>query len=176
MEFTNRAKDCVLVSPDAGSNKKTAEIAKYFNHENFVRADKLRNLETGEIKETIVYCDDFSGRDVCVIDDLADGARSFTELAKVCKKKNCGKFVLYVTHGIFSKGMKILLDNGIDEIWTTNSFESVVVRYAEECQKTTEYPMRVFNVNNFIVQREIIGYERITGNMVKNIYAPCGSL
>ena len=33
LEFTNRAKDCVLVSPDAGSNKKTAEIAKYFNHE-----------------------------------------------------------------------------------------------------------------------------------------------
>ena len=28
---------------------------------------------------------------------------------------------LYVTHGIFSKGVENLLDNGIDHIYTTNS-------------------------------------------------------
>lgn len=122
LDFTNANRSCILVSPDAGSNKKTAEIAKYFEHNEFIRADKLRDLTNGNIKETIVYCDDFKGRDVLVCDDICDGGRTFLELAKVCKTKNCGKFILYVTHGIFSKGLKILYENGIDEIFTTNSF------------------------------------------------------
>lgn len=122
LEFSKRAAGCMLISPDAGANKKTAEIAAFFNHSSFVRADKLRDLTNGKIKETIVYYDDFKGRDVCVVDDICDGGKSFTELAKVCKAKNCGKFILYVTHGIFSKGVDCLFNEGIDEIWTTNSF------------------------------------------------------
>lgn len=125
LEFSKRAAGCILISPDAGANKKTAEVAAFFNHSSFVRADKLRDLTNGKIKETIVYCEDFKGRDVCVIDDICDGGKSFTELAKVCKAKNCGKFVLYVTHGIFSKGIDCLFSEGIDEIFTTNSFGEV---------------------------------------------------
>ncbi len=125
LEFGKRAAGCVLISPDAGANKKTAEVAAFFNHSSFVRADKLRDLTNGKIKETIVYCEDFKGRDVCVLDDICDGGKSFTELAKVCKAKNCGKFVLYVTHGIFSKGIDCLFSEGIDEIFTTNSFGEV---------------------------------------------------
>lgn len=123
LDLVNRIKNCILVSPDAGANKKTAEIAKYLDHSCFVRADKLRELSTGKIKETIVYCDDFKGQDVAIIDDICDGGRTFIELAKVCKAKNCGKIILYVTHGIFSQGVDTLFNNGIDEIWTTNSFK-----------------------------------------------------
>lgn len=114
----------VFVSPDAGSNKKTSVLAKFFSHNEFVRADKLRDLSTGQIKETIVYCDDFKGKDVFCADDIIDGGRTFIELAKVCKAKNCGKFVLYATHGVFSKGVEELLNNGVDEIWTTNSYKT----------------------------------------------------
>ncbi len=113
-----------FISPDAGSNKKTSEIAGFFQHTDFIRADKLRDLTNGNIKETIVYCDDFNQKDVVCVDDLCDGGKTFTELAKVCKSKNCSKFILYVTHGIFSKGIDILIENGIDEIWTTDSFYS----------------------------------------------------
>ncbi len=112
-----------FVSPDAGSNKKTSILAGFFQKPNFVRADKLRDLTNGNIKETIVYCDDFKGQDVVCADDIIDGGRTFIELAKVCKAKNCGKFILYATHGIFSKGVETLYQNGIDEIWTTNSFK-----------------------------------------------------
>lgn len=122
LEFTKVGINCILISPDSGSNKKTSEIAKYFTHDSFVRADKLRDLTNGNIKETIVYWNDFSKRDVVCVDDICDGGKTFIELAKVCKAKNCGKFILYVTHGIFSKGVKVLYQNGIDEIWTTNSF------------------------------------------------------
>jgi ribose-phosphate pyrophosphokinase len=128
IDFTSRGRKCVLISPDAGAGKKTAEIAKYFQHSEFVRADKLRDLTNGNIKETIVYCDDFKGRDVLCVDDICDGGRTFLELAKVCKAKNCGKFVLYVTHGIFSKGVLELFNNGVDEIWTTDSFKTLNVQ------------------------------------------------
>jgi len=111
-----------IVSPDAGSNKKTYNLAKYFNHEKFIRADKLRNLQTGDIIASEVFIDNFNGSDVVVFDDICDGGRTFIELAATCKKKGCGKFILYVTHGIFSKGLDVLFNNGIDEIYTTNSY------------------------------------------------------
>lgn len=115
----------VFVAPDAGSNKKTSKLASYFNHTEFVRADKLRDLATGKIKETIVYCDDLKGKDVMIADDIVDGGRTFIELAKVLKQKNAGRICLYVTHGIFSQGMEVLFENGINEIWTTNSFKAI---------------------------------------------------
>ncbi len=142
LNFTNENIGCILVSPDAGANKKTAEIAKYFNHSEFVRADKLRDLTNGNIKETIVYCDDFKNRDVLCCDDLGDGMRTFTELAKVCKAKNCGKFIVYISHGIFSKGLDICFENGIDKIFTTNSFRN-------DLTKTEK--LDVFDINNFVV-------------------------
>lgn len=122
-DFANRImKGVVFISPDAGANKKTADIAKYFAHSEFIRADKMRNLATGEIKETIVYADNLGGRDVVIADDICDGGRTFTELAKVLKAKNAGKVILYVTHGIFSKGTDALLGYGIDEIFITDSW------------------------------------------------------
>jgi ribose-phosphate pyrophosphokinase len=114
----------IFVSPDAGANKKTSELAKYFNHQEFIRADKLRDLETGKIKETIVYANDLTGRTVIIADDICDGGRTFIELAKVLKAKGANKVVLYVTHGIFSKGHNELLKNGIDDIWTTDSYST----------------------------------------------------
>jgi ribose-phosphate pyrophosphokinase len=120
--FATRVGKATFISPDAGANKKTAKLAKYFNHVEFIRADKLRDLSTGEIKETIVYADDLTGREIVIADDICDGGRTFIELAKVLKSKNASKVILYVTHGIFSKGVDVIFDGGIDEIWTTNSF------------------------------------------------------
>lgn len=125
-ELSNRVqKGCIFGSPDAGANKKTASVAKYFGHSEFIRADKLRDLSNGKILETIVYCDDLKGRDVMMIDDLCDGGATFILLAEALKKKNAGKVILYVSHGIFSKGMATLLRAGIDEIWTTDSFKLI---------------------------------------------------
>ena len=144
-KFANRVSNgngALFVAPDAGANKKVSEVAKYFGHTKFVRADKLRNLSTGQILETIIYHDNFEGRDVIIIDDLIDAGGTFLGLAKVCKEKNCGKFILYCTHGIFSKGTKYLFENGLDEIFSTNSFWDV-------------WPAGVDNVNTFNVENLI---------------------
>lgn len=126
-KLANRLNSCILVSPDAGANKKTAQIAGYLNHREFIRADKLRDLSNGNIKETIVYCDDLKGRDVAIIDDLCEKGGTFIALAKVLKQKNAGKIILYVTHGIFSGDLKNLYDNGISEIYTTDSYREDLV-------------------------------------------------
>jgi len=115
----------LFISPDAGANKKIATLAAYFGHSEFIRADKLRDLATGQIKETVVYASDLGGRDIIIVDDLCDGGRTFVELAKVLKTKNAGKIVLYVTHGLFTKGTGPLYTGGIDEIYTTNSYHAV---------------------------------------------------
>jgi len=118
----------VLVSPDAGSNKKTAEVAGWLAHDNFVRADKLRDLTNGKIKEIAVYCDDLKGRNVVIVDDICEMGGTFIGLAAELKKKNCGKVILYVTHGVFGGDTNLtttlekLLCNGIDQIWTTDSY------------------------------------------------------
>ena len=119
-------KEGVLVSPDAGANKKVYEVAKVLNdhyEDSFevVRADKLRNLKTGEIIETTVYTEDLTGKTCIIVDDICDGGRTFIELAKVLKAKGAQHVILIVTHGIFSKGFDVVLEH-IDQIVTTNSF------------------------------------------------------
>lgn len=122
--FVSAARNSLLVSPDAGANKKVAHLAGCLDHKKFIRADKLRNLATGDILETVVYDDDIEGLEVIIVDDICDGGRTFTELAKVLKSKGASKVSLYVTHGIFSKGLDVIFDSGIDQIFTTDSLSA----------------------------------------------------
>lgn len=115
----------LLVSPDAGANKKLQKLCKSYFRSSFIRADKARNMVTGEITETIVYCDDLEDRDVLIVDDICDGGYTFIKLAEALKAKGAGKVSLYVTHGLFSKGVEALLDNGIDHIYTTDSLQPI---------------------------------------------------
>src|SRR5574343_596355 len=117
-----RIQQCIPIAPDEGAIKKTMELTKYCNLTDFAISTKIRNLATGEIIGISINRDDFGGRDVVMVDDICDGGRTFTELAAILRKKNVGKIVLYVTHGIFSKGVDVLFQNGIDEIWTTDSY------------------------------------------------------
>lgn len=119
-----------MVSPDAGSRKKTSDVTAWLGQDSFIRADKLRDLSNGQIKEIIVYTDDLQGQNVVIPDDLIERGGTFIGLAAKLKEKKCGKIVLYATHGIFG-GVKEyesvitnLFKGGIDEIWTTNSYHN----------------------------------------------------
>ena len=117
----------ILVSPDAGSNKKVSDAAAWLSKESFARADKLRDLTNGKIKEIVVYRDDFLGQDVVIPDDLCEFGGTFIGLAKELRKRNCGKVILFVTHGVFgntkrNETLDNLFKNGIDEVWTTDSY------------------------------------------------------
>lgn len=93
-----------LLSPDAGAEKRTLKIAQHFGVEDIIYARKIRDTKTGEIIATDVMCH-VGGRDILITDDICDGGRTFTELGKVLKMRGAGDVYLYVTHGIFSKGL-----------------------------------------------------------------------
>jgi ribose-phosphate pyrophosphokinase len=113
--------ELTLISPDAGASKKTLNIAEKFNGEpDVIQAQKVRNLKTGEIMNTEIL-GDVEGKKVLIADDICDGGRTFIELAKVLRKKGAVEVSLFITHGIFSKGLDVF-EGLIDAIYTTDSF------------------------------------------------------
>ena len=115
------SKAITLISPDAGATKKTQNVAKFFGGSiEVLQAEKVRDLSTGAITHTDLH-GDVAGKDVLIVDDICDGGRTFLELANILKKKGSKSISLFVTHGIFSKGLAVF-DGFIDSIYTTDSF------------------------------------------------------
>lgn len=109
----------ILVSPDAGANKKVLDFAKAFKYPHVVRADKTRDVLTGAITGTAVYSEHVGSKDFLILDDICDGGRTFIELAKELRKLTDGKIYLYVSHGLFSAGMEVF-EGLIDGIYVAN--------------------------------------------------------
>jgi len=114
----------VLISPDAGSNKKIYKLsADLQGVHNVVRADKLRDVSNGKIIETIVYADDaaLQGKTCVIIDDICSKGGTFCALAKVLKKRGADKVYLIVSHYESTANLQTLNEFGIDGVITTNS-------------------------------------------------------
>jgi ribose-phosphate pyrophosphokinase len=112
-----------LVSPDAGAYKKIFDVAKEFGIDNIVTATKVRDLKTGKILRTEVPTPDMHN-DIkyVIVDDICDGGRTFTEIAKAIKAvRPTAKIYLIVTHGIFSAGFEEL-NIQFEKIFSTNSY------------------------------------------------------
>lgn len=109
----------LLIFPDDGASKRypdlqLSEIAS-------VSADKVRDQLTGEIVG-LELPPITIGASILVVDDLCDGGRTFVELAKLINKYAPNKLVLYVSHGIFSKGSGYLRSYGYDTIYTKDGY------------------------------------------------------
>jgi ribose-phosphate pyrophosphokinase len=110
----------VLVSPDAGANKKTLDLAWMYGGCEVVRADKVRNAATGKITGTEVY-GDVSGKVCVIVDDIADKGGTFMFLSDKLREKGAAKVILYVTHAILPDGFDSLMGK-IDELYVANCF------------------------------------------------------
>lgn len=114
-------RNSVLVCPDKGAKNKCQKVKEAFSVEEMIFSEKVREPSTGKIVDTQLVSKDLAGKTAIIIDDICDGGRTFIEIAKKLKEKNVRRVVLYVTHGIFSKGLAVF-DELIDEIYTSNSF------------------------------------------------------
>lgn len=117
-EFVPILENITVCSPDGGALKKAFKVSQSQSLP-LITANKIRDTKTGDIVKTEVN-QEVKG-DILIVDDICDGGRTFIELAKVLKEKGAGKIYLYVTHGIFSKGIDVF-DGLIDKIYATNSF------------------------------------------------------
>lgn len=123
--FTDIGNNLCLVVPDEGAVDRSRKIVSQF-HEitSVVYGSKVRDPETGWLTDFKISVDDLGGRTCLVMDDICDGGGTFIGLGKKLKEHNAGKCLLYVTHGIFSKGFDELLKY-YDHIYTTNSYKTI---------------------------------------------------
>jgi ribose-phosphate pyrophosphokinase len=131
-----------LVSPDAGAYKKIFDVAKKFEIQNIVTANKVRDMRTGKILKTeLPNLPGLVGDDMqyVIIDDICDGGRTFNELAKAIREQRAdAKIYLVVTHGIFSAGFAELTRH-FEHIYTTNSHRDIADDENEEKTHTTAF-------------------------------------
>lgn len=105
----------VIVAPDAGAFKKSEKIASMLQRP-LVLASKHRDAITNELTDTQLLAGSVVGKHVVIVDDILDGGRTFSSLAKVLKEKGASVVSLFVTHGIFSYGYESLKGD-IDNIY-----------------------------------------------------------
>jgi len=111
----------IICYPDKGSFSKYPDIYK-FDHE-FIVGEKDRDESTGFIKAYNIDVKNPSqlfNKSIMIIDDICDGGATFIMLVNELKKYNPSRIDLFVTHGIFSKGIDILKDSGITSVCTKN--------------------------------------------------------
>ncbi len=95
-----------IICPDAGAERRTLDLAKEIGCDNVVFARKKRDPRTGSLSGFSL--DELPKEGTYLVaDDLCDGGGTFLGLAAEYRKdpKGTGSLLLWVTHGIFSKGM-----------------------------------------------------------------------
>lgn len=113
-----------LVCPDKGAVDRTHSISKYFGGLPVVYCEKVRDPATGTLSGAKVLNSEIlnlEGTTLVITDDICDGGWTFINLAQELRKMKPAKIILYVTHGIFSKGIDVF-SGLIDEIYTSTSF------------------------------------------------------
>jgi ribose-phosphate pyrophosphokinase len=114
-----REKDLVLICPDQGAVRKTMSILQLLPiFKGAVYCNKIRKL-TGAV-EYAPLKEDLKGKTPIVIDDICDGGATFLALAEQLQICNSEQPYLFVSHGIFSKGIDELIEK-YKAIVTTNS-------------------------------------------------------
>jgi ribose-phosphate pyrophosphokinase len=95
----------ILVSPDEGARDKTQTLAERLGV-SWVSAWKTRNPENGRVISTELPNADYDGKRCVIVDDICDGGGTFIPLAAQLRDRGAKSVELYVTHGIFAKGLE----------------------------------------------------------------------
>jgi ribose-phosphate pyrophosphokinase len=104
----------IICYPDAGAVDKYSNVYDY----SYIYGKKTRNQLTGQITDYKLVGE--VKDKILIVDDICDGGATFICLAQKLKEMGASEVNLFVTHGIFSKGLKILKDNGINKVFTAD--------------------------------------------------------
>jgi ribose-phosphate pyrophosphokinase len=117
----NSSRRLTLLFPDDGARNRYSLMAPEFDLD-ILHCTKVRDKATGKLSHFSVPAkEEFKTSDVLLIDDICDGGGTFIGIADSLKDYGL-KLSLYVTHGIFSKGLEVLSKH-FETIYTTDSFE-----------------------------------------------------
>ncbi|MTH47755.1 ribose-phosphate diphosphokinase [Intestinirhabdus alba] len=121
----------MLVAPDAGALKKIDGVARAAGSGEYAILSKRRDVASGKLSGFTLMAGAVKGRDLLIVDDLCDAGGTFIGSAQVLRDAGARSVSLYVTHGIFSRGVAHLLENGIDAVWTTTSFAAPTLAHPQ---------------------------------------------
>jgi ribose-phosphate pyrophosphokinase len=98
----------IILAPDEGAWDNVIDIAKEHGKD-YSLCRKERNPHNGYISGLeILEGTSVKGRNVIICDDICDGGATFNIAAQKLREQGAKSIVLYVTHGIFSKGINSL--------------------------------------------------------------------
>jgi ribose-phosphate pyrophosphokinase len=83
----------------------------------FVHAEKERNPLTGEILSHKLI-GNVQDKSILIVDDLCDGGATFISLKTLLYNNGASDVHLFVTHGLFTKGIDHLKSSGIKRIFS----------------------------------------------------------
>lgn len=115
-----------IVFPDAGAAERYSSEPCFACRPVLV-CDKVRDQLSGnivghKITDTASTSRTLAGKTFLIVDDICDGGATFISVAKLLRESySPGDVALCVTHGIFSKSRSHLLENGINQLYTTDS-------------------------------------------------------
>ncbi len=100
----------ILCAPDNGAYQRVSDVANQHTQTTPIVFNKIRDSNTGKITDMKwnQYNRDVYDWNVLLIDDICDGGATFVQAAQILKEKGAVNLYLYVTHGIFSKGLDLL--------------------------------------------------------------------
>lgn len=105
----------IFCYPDNGAHIKYREIFDF----PFVYGEKVRDPATGWIKSyRLIGLNDVRDRNILIVDDICDGGMTFKLLARDLLAAGAKEVNLFVTHGIFSKGLRTIKESGINRVFT----------------------------------------------------------
>ena len=121
----------VIVAPDAGARNRASMWASFLETHlaleydvRVLNASKVRDPATGQILKLTLEGDIPENATIIVPDDICDGGRTFIGVAEAISEKRPKEqrrsLNLFVTHGLFPKGINHLLEH-FDSVVTTDT-------------------------------------------------------
>lgn len=135
-----------IVAPDEGAVERARQVAHHFDLPLFI-ARKKRDFETGKLlnfipPDNVAEMREFGN--YLIVDDICDGGGTFIGLAEALANAGyTGRLDLYVTHGIFSKGLKEL----------SNKFNIITTNSLPQNHSDTVLKPTVINVKNLLLSK-----------------------
>lgn len=118
-----------IISPDQGALKKIHKIWKHFDDNGFLinlfPFQKIREEKNGNIQlYSLISQETIKNKNFLIIDDICDGGSTFINIAKLLKENGARSLKLYITHGLFTKGL-LELKEYYDEIICFHTKEKI---------------------------------------------------
>lgn len=121
----------IVAIPDAGAAKK---VYTWLGDYEVIQCLKKRDPTTGRLSGFQVINSSISlkNRDIIIVDDICDGGGTFLGLADELMKYHPNSLRLAVTHGLFTKGIEILLER-FDQIFTLDHIQNTKYNRVKLC-------------------------------------------